>query len=72
VPDASAFGSPSVAVGCRAGRTLTAAYHGLFGDAWLSCSLAVPVGGAARADLVDRAGRWCVAVAAASGSATSG
>jgi hypothetical protein len=73
VPDASAFGSPSVAVGCRAGRTLTAAYHGLFGDAWLSCSRAVPGGGVARADLVDRAGRWCVAVAtAASGSATSG
>jgi hypothetical protein len=73
VPDTSAFGSPSVAVGCRAGRTLTAAYHGLFGDAWLSCSLAVPVGDAARADLVDRAGRWCLAVAtAASGPATSG
>ena len=73
VPDARAFGRPSAAVGCRAGGTLEAAYHGLFGDAWLSCSLAVPVGGADRAALVDRAGRWCVAVAtAASGSGTSG
>ena len=72
VPDASAFGIPSVAVGCRAGRTLTAAYHGLFGDAWLSCSLAVPVGSASRAALVDRAGRWCVAVATAASAAASG
>ena len=73
VPDANVFGRPSAAVGCRTGGTLEAAYHGLFGDAWLSCSLAVPVAGADRADLVDRAGRWCVAVAtAASGSAASG
>lgn len=73
VPDASVYGRPSAAVGCRTGGTLEAAYHGLFGDAWLSCSLAVPVAGADRADLVDRAGRWCVAVAtAASGAAASG
>jgi hypothetical protein len=33
----------------------------------------VPMGDAARADLVDRAGRWCLAVAtAASGPPTSG
>lgn len=72
VPDASAFGSPSAAVGCRSGRTLTAAYHGLFGDAWLSCSLAAPVGDAARADLVDRASHWCVAVATAASLGPAG
>lgn len=72
VPDASAFGRPSAAVGCRTGRTLEAAYHGLFGDAWLSCSLAVPVGGDSRAALVDRAGRWCVAVATAASLAPAG
>jgi hypothetical protein len=77
VADAPAFGRPSAAVVCRADGTLEASYRGLFGDAWLSCSLAVPAAGAsadraARADLVDRTGRWCVAVAtAASGPAAS-
>ena len=35
VPDAPAYGEPSVAVRCGA----ETAFHGLFGDAWLSCSL---------------------------------
>ena len=73
VADAPAFGRPSAAVVCRADGTLEASYRGLFGDAWLSCALAAPVSPADRADLVDRAGRWCVAVAtAASGPDASG
>jgi len=53
VPGAPDFGSPSVAVRCADGTT---SFHGLFGDAWLSCSLG--------ADL-ERVSRWCVAVAEA-------
>jgi len=59
VPDAPAYGARSAAVRC--GDEI--AFHGLFGDAWLSCSL-TPVG-ADEDGLVDRAGRWCVAVAQA-------
>lgn len=57
VPDAPAFGRRSVAVRCGDGTT---AFHGLFGDAWLSCSVTVGAG-----DAVERAGRWCVTVAQA-------
>jgi hypothetical protein len=74
VADASAFGRPSAAVACRADGTIDASYRGLFGDAWLSCALAVPAAAASadRDDLVERADRWCVAVAtAASGPAAS-
>lgn len=57
VADAPAYGTRSVAVRCGD----TTSFHGLFGDAWLSCS----IGGGA--DLAA-AGRWCVTVAqAASG-----
>jgi hypothetical protein len=63
-----AFGRPSVGLVCEAGGEATASYRGLFGDAWLSCSLTVPVGSLEAADLLDRTGRWCVQVAeAASG-----
>ncbi|GAB6985844.1 hypothetical protein [Nocardioides pyridinolyticus] len=54
VAGAPAYGSPSVAVRCDDGTT---SFHGLFGDAWLSCS--APSG-----DLAV-AGRWCVSVAQA-------
>ena len=57
VPDAPPFGSRSVAVRCDDGTT---AFHGLFGDAWLSCSLT-----GSGEDALDRAGRWCVSVAQA-------
>lgn len=57
VPDAPRFGSRSVAVRCDDGTT---AFHGLFGDAWLSCSLT-----ASGEQVIDRAGRWCVTVAQA-------
>jgi hypothetical protein len=45
----------------RCGDEVT--FHGLFGDAWLSCSLSAV--GADQDGLVDRTGRWCVAVAQA-------
>jgi hypothetical protein len=62
------FGQPSLALVCDAGGEVTVSYRGLFGDAWLSCSVSAPAGNVAEADLVDRAGRWCVQVAeAASG-----
>lgn len=73
VADAPAFGRPSAAVVCRADGALEASYRGLFGDAWLSCALSVPASGADRAELAERADRWCAAVAiAASGSPASG
>lgn len=56
IAGAPAYGSPSVAVRCDDGTT---AFHGLFGDAWLSCSISSP-----DAD-VARVGRWCVSVAQA-------
>ena len=61
---APAYGAPSVALICPAGNRRWASFRGLFGDAWLSCSLSAP---AALSDeeLLDRAGRWCVAVAEA-------
>jgi hypothetical protein len=61
VPAAPAYGDPSAAVRC--GREIS--FRGLFGDAWLSCSLQTP----GTPPDVDRAGRWCVAVAQAAGSA---
>jgi hypothetical protein len=67
VEDAPRFGTRSVAVICRTRGGLVGAFHGLFGDAWLSCSVGGP-GGAApldRAALLDRAGRWCAAVVVA-------
>lgn len=59
VTDAPPYGARSVAVRCEDGTT---AFHGLFGDAWLSCS--VRVGSAGDADL-GVVGRWCVSVAQA-------
>lgn len=57
--DAPAYGAPSHALTCEDG---TVRFAGLFGDAWLTCELAGP-----DVDL-DRAGRWCVAVAEAAAS----
>jgi hypothetical protein len=62
---AAAFGEPGVALVCRTPAGPVASYRGLFGDAWLACS----VGGASRQDAVGRADRWCAAVAVAAGSA---
>lgn len=54
------FGNPSVALTCPGGRTTEASYRGLFGDAWLACSLQAR---GSRADVLARTGDWCVAVA---------
>ena len=70
VPEAPAFGRPSAAVVCRVDAALEASYRGLFGDAWLSCSLTVPGAGADQAELMDRSGRWCAAVAIAASDTT--
>ena len=61
---APAYGAPSVALICPAGNRRWASFRGLFGDAWLACSLAAPAR-LGDAELLDRAGRWCVAVAEA-------
>ena len=67
IDGAPAFGSPSGASVCGK-ATRTATYHGLFGDAWLSCSVGLPKASADQAALLDRAGKWCVAVAKAASS----
>lgn len=61
---APAYGAPSVALVCPAGDRRWASFRGLFGDAWLACSLAAPAS-LSEDELLDRAGRWCVAVAEA-------
>ncbi len=63
VPDAPRFGSRDVAVRCAGADGEVTSFHGLFGDAWLSCSLETSgAGSASRAEALDRAGRWCVTV----------
>lgn len=58
VPEPSpAFGKPSVALVCRSGSTTTVSYRGLFGDAWLTCSLTAP--GRVTEELTSRAEQWC-------------
>ena len=64
-PDAPAFGRPSVATLCRAGRGTTATYAGLFVDAWLSCSLRETGPRRAQQGLLRRTGLWCVDLATA-------
>lgn len=59
-----AYGAPSVALVCDYRERRFATYRGLFGDAWLSCSLGLP-GTPVDRELLDRTGRWCVAVAQA-------
>ncbi|GAA1502687.1 hypothetical protein [Nocardioides humi] len=64
LPGAPAYGAPSTGVLCAGDDTQTVSFRGLFGDAWLACSLTLPAG-VPQDELVDRAGRWCVAVAQA-------
>jgi hypothetical protein len=59
VPDAPAYGDPSVALVCTRPRGREVSFRGLFGDAWLVCSIRSPDVSA------DRTGRWCVAAARA-------
>lgn len=59
-PDAPAFGDPSVALECTEDAQATTSFRGLFGDAWLACSV---TGSADEGeDRVALAGRWCVQV----------
>jgi hypothetical protein len=64
IVEAPKFGRPSTTTQCVESGRVQLSFRGLFGDAWLSCSLTVP---AAERDerLLDRAGRWCVEVAKA-------
>lgn len=67
VRDAPRFGSRGVAVRCSGGDSggggEVTAFHGLFGDAWLSCSVETSGAGAGpRDEALDRAGRWCATV----------
>jgi hypothetical protein len=64
VPDAPAYGVPSAGLVCTTGRSQEVSFRGLFGDAWLVCSIGShDVSAGQGADTaVDRAGRWCVAV----------
>jgi hypothetical protein len=61
VPDAAAYGDPSVARTCRAGPLRETRYAGLVGDAWLTCSLSAPRS-VERNELEARADTWCAAV----------
>lgn len=63
-PDAPAFGRPTVALVCDSAEDKRASYQGLFGDAWLTCSVAGPPA-TADADIADRAEPWCADVATA-------
>lgn len=61
VPDAPAYGDPSAGLVCTDHRAQVVSFRGLFGDAWLVCSIR------SGEVSVDQAGRWCVAVARAAG-----
>ncbi|WP_122816702.1 hypothetical protein [Nocardioides pantholopis] len=67
VAGAPAYGAESSALVCTSEAQSVVSFRGLFGDAWLVCSLGEPptADPVAVADLEDRAGRWCVAVASA-------
>lgn len=62
LPDAPAFGQPSVALACGDQAKPTLWFAGLFGDAWLTCTLERALPGP---KILDETGRWCVAVAQA-------
>ncbi|MBM9460844.1 hypothetical protein JK386_13125 [Nocardioides sp. zg-536] len=64
LPDSPAYGTPSVAQLCQTKTDRTVTHRGLFGDAWLTCRLTLPMQ-VAQDELIERAGRWCVAVAQA-------
>ena len=62
-----AFGEPSAVCRTQADGVATYTFRGLFGDAWLTCRLVV---GAGQEETLERADRWCSAVA--SGAASAG
>ncbi len=62
LPDAK-FGSVSAGTVCAADGVTTVTWRGLFGDAWLGCSVAGPVTPELTEEqLIERAGIWCVHV----------
>ncbi len=67
VTDAPAYGVPSGGLVCTTTRGREVTFRGLFGDAWLVCS--IRTGGVSAGEstdqAVDRTGRWCVATARA-------
>ena len=68
VPD-PAFGDPSTVCRTQADGVATYTFRGLFGDAWLTCRLVV---GAGQEETLDRADRWCAAVATGAALASAG
>lgn len=62
------FGQPSVATTCGTPKTIEEGYFGLFGDAWLSCTLSARK--PEPADLTERTSRWCAAVVKAASGQT--
>jgi len=61
-----AFGRPSAVCRTQADGVATYTFRGLFGDAWLTCRLVV---GAGQEETLERADRWCSAVASVAASA---
>ena len=56
-----AFGEPSTICHTQDDGSATYTFRGLFGDAWLTCRLVVSAG---QEETLERADRWCAAVAA--------
>lgn len=67
VPDAPAYGAPSGGLVCTTQRGTEVSFRGLFGDAWLTCTIRATgvSAGESEDQQVDRTGRWCVAAARA-------
>lgn len=59
-----AYGAPSLAQSCVTENSTEVSFRGLFGDAWLTCTLTEATPTEAD-DLVERASAWCAAVAVA-------
>jgi hypothetical protein len=73
VSRAPAYGEPSAGLVCTSSGSREVSFRGLFGDAWLVCTLTSEDVSAGQSpnSAIDQAGRWCVAVAeAASGRTT--
>lgn len=63
------YGAPSLGLACAGKSRQQASYRGLFGDAWLTCTLSAPASMKAW-KVARRADRWCAAVALAAGDET--
>lgn len=61
---APAYGAPSVALECTGPQRTVTSHRGLFGDAWLTCTLAL-TNGVPERERWERTEDWCVAVAEA-------